>query len=305
LRNLGIANFNVQHEPVRALECYRRAFAADPADARLLYEMDQLQKRLGTAAEQRLTQLRLHPRLVEQRDDLTLELVRLYNQTGSPEKALEILGSRRFNPWEGGEGLVSGQYVASHALLSRVALDAGCPEKALEHLEAARHYPHNLGEGKHLLTLETHLDYFSGLAHEAAGRIEEARRYWRAAAEAATGWTPMTYYRALALAKLGQTRQSRELLQALLEYARRQREAEVAIDYFATSLPNFLLFEDNLARSNQIDCAFLEGLAHAGLGDTVAARAALTEVLELDVNHLGAAEELKRLAHGPAATESR
>jgi ERCC4-related helicase len=71
LRNLGIANFNVQHEPVRALECYRRAFAADPADARLLYEMDQLQKRLGTAAERRLTQLRQHPRLLEQRDDLT------------------------------------------------------------------------------------------------------------------------------------------------------------------------------------------------------------------------------------------
>jgi tetratricopeptide (TPR) repeat protein len=294
-RNLGIASFNVLHKPADALECYRRAFAANPNDARLLYEMDQLRKRLGTAPEARLAQLRQFPHLVEQRDDLSLELVTLNNRTGLPESALEILGLRRFNPWEGGEGLVSGQYVASHVILGRAALDAGHPEEALEHFEAARYYPDNLGEGKHQLTLETHLDYFSGLSHEAAGRIESARRYWRTAADAATGWTYMKYYRALALAKLGETAECKELLDGLLAYARRQRDAEIAIDYFATSLPNFLLFEDDFPRRKHIECAFLEGLAHAGLGDTAAAIAALEEVMELDVNHLSAAEELKRL----------
>ena len=52
----------------------------------------------------------------------------------------------------------------------------------LSHFEAARQYPENLGEGKHLLTLERDLDYFSGLAAAAARRFEAAQHYWNAAA---------------------------------------------------------------------------------------------------------------------------
>ena len=37
--------------------------------------------------------------------------------------ALEMLLSRRFNPWEGGEGLVSSQYVWAHLLLGRHGFD--------------------------------------------------------------------------------------------------------------------------------------------------------------------------------------
>ena len=81
-----------------------------------------------------------------------------------------MLLARRFHPWEGGEGLVSGQYVAAHILLGVDALGCGNAAEALSHFEAARHYPQNLGEGKHLLTRETHLDYFSGLALSLAGR---------------------------------------------------------------------------------------------------------------------------------------
>lgn len=43
--------------------------------------------------------------MVSQRDDLSIELCSLYNQTGQHEAALKILTSRHFQPWEGGEGL--------------------------------------------------------------------------------------------------------------------------------------------------------------------------------------------------------
>ena len=45
-RNLGLGAFNVRKDPVEAANCYERAFAAAPDDARLLYERDQLWKRI-------------------------------------------------------------------------------------------------------------------------------------------------------------------------------------------------------------------------------------------------------------------
>jgi len=69
-------------------------------------------------------------------------------------------------------------------------------------------------------------------------------------------------------------------------------QAEVKIDYFATSLPNFLLFEDDLQKRNQIDSLFLRALASLGLGNLERAVEDLRRTLELDKNHLWARVEL-------------
>jgi tetratricopeptide (TPR) repeat protein len=233
---------------------------------------------------------------VDCRDDLVVELVTLYNQTDESNKALQLLSDRRFHPWEGGEGLVSGQYVGAHLLLGRQALKIGNAREALKHFESARNYPENLGEAKHLLTLETHLDYFSGLALQELGRDEEAREYWHKAAQTETGNGDMTFYKALALRELEKDSQAVMLLNELLEFALRQIHATPKIDYFATSLPNFLLFDDDLKKRNQIHCGYLAGLAKLGLGRTEEAVADLREVLALDINHLSAQTELKSLA---------
>ena len=154
-RNLGIAEFNIRHNPETADRMYARAFAVNPQDARVLYEWDQLKKRAALALPQeRLRSLQEHQDLVECRDDLSVEYITLLNHSGQWLAALDRLSARRFSPWEGGEGLVSAQYVHAHRALGLTELAAGSPAPALEHFEAARHYPENLGEGKHLLTLE-------------------------------------------------------------------------------------------------------------------------------------------------------
>ena len=300
-RNLGIAWHNVRGNAERALDCYEKAFRADTTDARSLYELDQLCKRTGVPPDKRLTRLELNRSLLDLRDDLVVELVTLYNQTGESKQALQLLNDRRFHPWEGGEGLVSGQYVAAHLLLGRQALKTGNAREALEHFEAARNYPENLGEAKHLLTLETHLDYFSGLALQELGRDEEAREYWNKAAQTETSNSDMTVYKALALRELGNESQAVLLLNDLLEFTSRQIHATPTIDYFATSLPNFLLFDDDLKKRNQIHCRYLAGLAKLGLGRTEEAVADLREVLALDINHLSAQTELESLAPAQAA----
>jgi tetratricopeptide (TPR) repeat protein len=65
------------------------------------------------------------------------------------------------------------------------------------------------------------------------------------------------------------------------------------IDYFATSLPNLLLFEDDLDKRNNVDALLLSALAHDGLGNTEKAVRQLEQLLVEDPNHLLAAELLR------------
>src|SRR4029079_8029814 len=110
---LGLAYYNKLNEPARALQSFETAFELNPADARVLFELDQLHKKLKRPPAQRLALLVQHASLVEQRDDLTIELISLLNQLGRPEDAFDLIAGRTFHPWEGGEGKVTGQYVTS------------------------------------------------------------------------------------------------------------------------------------------------------------------------------------------------
>ena len=292
-RNLGIAEFNIRHNAEAAARMYARAFKVSPTDARVLYEWDQLKKRAGLAApEERLRSLEENQDLVARRDDLTVEYITLLNQHGQWQSALEQLSARRFSPWEGGEGLVSGQYVHAHRALGLAALCAGNPLDALEHFEAARHYPMNLGEGKHLLTLERDLDYFSGLAAEKLGDAKLARLNWEAAAAPLANLGVHSYFQALGLQAQGNRLAAREVWLSLEAFATRQMEAEPKIDYFATSLPNLLLFDDDLHKRNRIESLLLIALASHGLGDIEKSVRLLQQVLDADSNYLLATDML-------------
>ncbi len=85
------------------------------------------------------------------------------------------------------------------------------------------------------------------------------------------------------------------MLEELLQSARRRATEPQKIDYFATSLPTFLVFEDDLDRRNRIECRYLEGLALAGLGQGKAAVACFEEVSGMDVSHEGARWHLRAL----------
>ena len=103
-RNLGLALMNKRADCERALHHYERAFALDQSDARILFELDQLYVKIGKSPSERLAFLQQHRACVDRRDDLTIELATLHNLLGHPQEALDIIMSRVFHPWEGGEG---------------------------------------------------------------------------------------------------------------------------------------------------------------------------------------------------------
>ena len=151
----------------RARAAYDRAFQADPDDARLLFERDQLWKRLGEAPARRLREAGDVTRdLVPRRDDLSVELCALYNQTGQPgEGAGPGLTARHFQPWEGGEGGPWGQWARSHLMLGRAALEARRPGRAPGITSRpALTAPPNLGEAKHLLANQSDIHFWLGCA---------------------------------------------------------------------------------------------------------------------------------------------
>jgi tetratricopeptide (TPR) repeat protein len=295
-RNLGIAAFNHLGRPRRARAAYEAALAADPDDARLLYEADQLAKRMNVPSATRLRRLEARRDLVDRRDDLSVELATLRNDVGRHEDALRLILGRRFHPWEGGEGLVATQYETAHLRLADRALERGRADEALAHAQAAERYPASLGEGRHLLAPRQHILRRIGLALRAAGDEEGAVTALSEAAVPPAAPSAATYEAALALRALGDEPTARALLRGLGRHAKAQAGADVRIDYFATSLPDFLLFEDDLARRNRIECRYLEGLAALGLERPRAAERAFRDVIALDGHHQGALGGLASIA---------
>jgi len=192
-RNLGLASWNVRRDKTAARAHYERALACDPTDSRLVSEFVQLLARLGENADSRLSFLESRLPLVLDRDDATVELAALWNETGRPDQSL--------------------------------------------------------------------------------GRSTEAAERFRVAAEesgdfqrmAVTMFAELTVFKALALRELGRASEARQVLEALEAFARQEQTRPATIDYFATSLPNMLVFEEDIQESKVRRMANLLTLARQHL----------------------------------------
>jgi tetratricopeptide (TPR) repeat protein len=158
-----------------------------------------------------------------------------------------------------------------------------------------------LSETRHLLANQSDIHYWLGCALTGLGDRKSAREHWLTAATfkgdfqgmSVRVFSEMSYYSALSLEKLGQRVKARKLLCELLAYARKLQKVTAKIDYFATSLPAMLLFDDDLQFRQETTALFLQAQAHLGLGRKMRARALLRRVLQHDPNHPLAADLLE------------
>ncbi|WP_217606757.1 DUF5107 domain-containing protein [Chitinophaga sp. GbtcB8] len=297
-RNLALALYNKRNQPAEATASLEKAFELDETDARICMELDQLYKRLNKPAATRLLMLEKYPALVNDRDDLFLEKITLYNLLGRHQEAYNLLMQRNFHPWEGGEGKVTFQYVYSLVSMAKAAINAADYTKALQLLEQARQYPHNLGEGKLYGAQENDIDYWSGCAYAGLGKTAEAKACWeRAATGQAVPSAAMYYndqqpdkifYQGLALLRLNRTAEAHSRFNKLIDYGEQHLFDEVKIDYFAVSLPDLLIWDDDLNRRNRLHCHYLIGLGQLGLGKKPQAKKMFEQILTADQYHTGA-----------------
>jgi tetratricopeptide (TPR) repeat protein len=305
LRNLALGYFNKLGRVDEAVELLERAFEADARDTRVLMELDQLYKRLNRPPGERLALLDKYRPRVDERDDLYLEYATLLNLTGRHGEAKRMIDARKFHPWEGGEGKVPAQYQIARMELAKEALGEERHADAVALLEECFVYPHNLGEGKLHGAQESDFNYWMGRAWEGLGDKTKAAEYFLkgtlgvchpAAAIYYNDQKPdKIFYQGMSLLALGRKEEAHDKFETLVSYGQAHLSDDVHIDYFAVSLPDMLIWDDDGNLRNRVHCNYLTGLGYLGFGESEKARHHLSEALRLDGNHQGAQLHLKML----------
>lgn len=297
-RNLSIAYFNKTKDKKAALKEIERACALDPAYPRLLLECDQLKSKVGFSIAERLQALETNKKVVEDRDDLYLRYVSLLNCAGRFADALDCIERRTFHSWEGGEGKVSAQY--KYALIGLAKLKIGQKKysEAIELLERTLSYPINLGEGKLPNVPDNQAYYYMGIAFRGMGQAEKARDYFVLASKGSL--TPdralyyhdqpsdYIYFAGLAFAELGNSHMANKAFNQLVTFGERHIFDEVGYDYFAVSLPEIEVYQDELSARNRKYCNYLAALGYAGKGETEKAHALCRQILSEQADEQGA-----------------
>jgi tetratricopeptide (TPR) repeat protein len=172
-------------------------------------------------------------------------------------------------------------------LLGRKDLEAGNLAGALAHFTGAMDTPESLGEAYHLLQAKADVNYWIGLALKQLGRTAEAMEHFTLSSNEAgdfaemtvTAHSPLSYFRGLSLRELGREDDALSLFADFKAFAEAKLKEIARIDYFATSLPDLLVFDENLQARRDAENQLLLALAYHGLGQTDAARTALDQTL--------------------------
>lgn len=303
-RNLALAYVNKKNYTDSALTLLEEAFELNKADSRVYYELDQLYKKLNYSSETRLEKMENNFQIVCDRDDLFLEYVTLKNSIGKHEEVIELILSRNFHPWEGGEGKIPNQYITANVELAKIVMDTD-PNKAIEYLENAKVYPLNIGEGKLKNAQENNINYYLGKAYEKLEDEVKAKEFYVMASiglDQPTGAMyyndqppHMIFYQGLALMAMGEKATAFSKFHKLVDYGENHIFENQIIDYFAVSLPDFLVFDDDINLKNKVHCNYMMGLGYLGLGNEALAREYLEAARYLDPNHQGAEIHLKMI----------
>jgi tetratricopeptide (TPR) repeat protein len=275
-RVLGIHSWNKKHDAQLAERYLQRAVELEPDNARFLFELDYLQKLTARTTEQRLELLASRRDVVLKRDDLTAELLSLWNIHGQTEAAAQVLSERKFHPWEGGEGKITGQYLIN---LQRRALKCIADKQYVQAetlLNQALSYPDNLGEGRLVGQSDNDIWYLLGWCATQRQDFERAQACFSRALEGGSTLEagryyndqPVDYlfYQAMALARSGEVVEAGQQFRNFLSWADDHRNDRVEPDFFAVSLPDLVALDADLQAKHQQHCLFVAALGHLGLG---------------------------------------
>jgi Tfp pilus assembly protein PilF len=292
-RNLALLYYNKLNSENNAKINMEKAFSMDKSDSRIFFELYQLYKILNYSTEYRLNNMNKYYNLLESRDDLYLEYITLLNISGEYKKAYNKILNHNFHPWEGGEGKITTQYKISLVNIAKSYIPTDV-NKAIELLNEALVTPKNLGEGKLIGTLDNDIYYLLGTLYK---NKEESKKAFEKASNCNSELSSpmyyndeppeMLYYSAMALKALDKSFESEKIFDILIKYGLEHMEDNIKIDYFAVSLPDFLIFHRDLKIKNRIHCYFMLSLGYLGKNNISKTKETVKKGLELENGHLG------------------
>lgn len=267
-RSAAIATVNAGGDPDAADALLARAIELAGPVPRLVFERDQLSRLRGVDPGERLSELEASGADLFARDDLAIAVLGLLLDVGRADEAYRTLTTRVFQPFEGGEGQAIAAFDRATLAVARRTAEHD-PSAAAAMLDAAVMPPDTLGEGRHPSAPLAELLVAAGDAHRDAGDPDAAAERWRAARDGG-GVLDVAerlareddFWVGVALRRLGQ---NADAVWAALDRAADEVEAAPAQpDFFATSLPELLLFgvDDGAGRARRAEG--LRALAAAG-----------------------------------------
>ncbi|MDE6767939.1 MAG: tetratricopeptide repeat protein, partial [Eubacterium sp.] len=273
-RNLSIAYYNKQKDMAKALDSIKKACALEPDNSRFLLELDQLSAKARISAKDRLKVLEAHKALLEGRDVLYLAYITLLNLNGRYEDALSCLENHTFHPWEGGEGKVSGEYKTALFALAEKEMVKGNYEKAIEFCEKTLTYLDNLGEGKLENVPDNKAYYLIGKCYRLFGDDEKAKEHFTLAAAGGSVPAPVRYYndqpsdyiyyQGLAFYELGDIPKAENSFNQLVSFGENHIHDKIEYDFFAVSMPELEVYQDNIQKRSDDYCRQLITLGNQG-----------------------------------------
>ena len=273
-RCLSIAYYNHGDKSLAAGEI-AEACRLEPDNSRFLLEQDQLLRRLERPIRERLALLEARKEIIPDRCALMLAYVTLLNQDGQHEKALDLLMNYTFHVWEGGEGKVADEYKTALFALAEQALAEGKPEQAAAFAERTLNYPVNLGEGKLDNVPDNRAYYTMGCAYRMMGDKARAEECFEKASAGSQVPEPVRYYndqpsdyiyyQGLAYAALGETGKAKKSFHQLIIFGERHLFDKVGYDFFAVSMPELEVYQDDLQKRSDDYCRRLISLGRRGL----------------------------------------
>ena len=273
-RNLSIAYYNHGNPDLAAGEI-AEAVRLEPDNSRFLLEQEQLLKRLDRPVKERLALLEARRELIPRRCGLMLAYVSLLNRDGRHEEALQLLTGYSFHVWEGGEGKVADEYKTALFALAEKALAEGRPEDAAAYAERTLTYPANLGEGKLDNVPDNRAWYVMGCARRMRKDEEGARACFEKASEGSQTPEPVRYYndqpsdyiyyQGLAFAALGEKEKALKSFHQLIIFGEQHLFDRVGYDFFAVSMPELEVYQDDIQKRSDDYCRRLTELGRKGL----------------------------------------
>jgi tetratricopeptide (TPR) repeat protein len=106
------------------------------------------------------------------------------------------------------------------------------------------------------------------------------------------------FYQGLAWLKLNEPAKAEAIFKNLVTYGQEHEADEITLDYFAVSLPDLLIFDDDLSLRNKVHCLYISGLGLLGLNQKYEAALAFRNALKLDPMHFGVQIHQKLLTSG-------
>ncbi len=284
-RNLAFAYFDHLGKREYAMKYMEKAVELKPEDPRLVYELMQLQKVEKIPVLKRLETVQRYKKQVFQRDDAWVDAIILQIQSEEYEKAKEMLNSRDFHIYEGGEGKLTKYHRWLYVLSAYDRLLQADVKGAAKELASALIYPKNYGEGKGFLEQDANVHYIAGLICERDGRMQDAYQEYEKVRTEPMLVNEILFFTGLCLEKLGNRQEAERVYEKLLDKGEDLAQNPDRYGYFGVGMEAPLPFESDIIRKNRTQACLYRMLGYFGLNRMAEAEQQKQQLLELEPDY--------------------